>query len=286
MWWRSHSGDGKVPPPPPRPLRDLPDVAFRMHCALKFGRRWMADRSLELEEFRAMWRPFKGFILHLFLLILMNLTCLCRLDRFMFFTHDALEDFYCNNHFPDGPVNQMITFYEVDSVERLWSFMDYLVEAVGEDDPPAITKDNPLVGRVRFRQLRVRAGPCIVARRPEFAARFDKCYSFFDEATNNSWVDEATRAVFVEHASYNANCNEVCHVGVRFELPPGGGVVPFINIRCAPLMQYATMLDYWILGHEILFSISTFMLTANEWLLLLRHRPRFARWIWNTIREV
>ena len=78
--------------------------------------------------------------------------------------------------------------------------------------------------------------------------------------------------MFLEHAVYNANCNEVCHVGARFELPPGGGVVPFINIRCAPLMQYATVLDYWTLGHEILFAVSTVLLTANEMLLLFRHR--------------
>lgn len=78
--------------------------------------------------------------------------------------------------------------------------------------------------------------------------------------------------MFLEHAAYNANCNEMCHVAIRFEMPPGGGAVPFINIRCAPLMQYATVMDYWILGHEILFSVSTFMLTANEALLLLRRR--------------
>lgn len=94
------------------------DVAYRLLCARRALSRWVEDRALEKEEFRVMWEPFKGLVIHLILVLCLNMTCLYRLDWFMFWTHDAVQDVFTNNHFPDdGPVQQMIVYNEVDTVE-------------------------------------------------------------------------------------------------------------------------------------------------------------------------
>ena len=61
--------------------------------------------------------------------------------------------------------------------------MDYIVDTIGASDPPGITPDNLLVGRARFRQVRVRPGPCTASRWEQLAARFSVCYGFYDVAS-------------------------------------------------------------------------------------------------------
>ncbi|XP_026294155.2 polycystic kidney disease 2-like 1 protein [Frankliniella occidentalis] len=339
---------------PRAPVRNMADAAHRLLCAQRVLRRWAEDRTLEHQEFKAMWTPFRGIMTHVFILVCFNLLSMCRIDLFIFYTRDALDDFYLNNHFPEGPVNQMIVFSEVDTVERLWSFVDYLVDSTGEEDPPSVTMHNPLLGNIRLRQVRVRGEPCVVAQWPELDEDYDKCFRFLssenedrepfglgeaggeawvyredeegdpaygylsmyppggywthlprddEEAQelvdtlkvhspprqrqhnhsalgakspspgrqNNSWVDAATRAVFVDLVTYNANLNYLSLTVVFFELPPGGGVVSRLVTRTAPLMQYATQFDAWRLGHELVFLVCSAVLTVGALLRALRH---------------
>lgn len=95
--------------------------------------------------------------------------------------------------------------------------------------------------------------------------------SYLPVVKNNSWIDCATRAVFLEFTTYNPNMNQICYVWMRFEMPAGGGVVPFEDICCSDFIQYATRWDYWRLGHEILFVFCTLYLTVNEiWEIIVR----------------
>lgn len=90
------------------------------------------------------------------------------------------------------------------------------------------------------------------------------CCSRLPARQNNSWLDAATRAVFVEFTTYNPNVNQICYVWLRMEMPPGGGVVPAEDICCAHFNQYATVKDYWRLGNEILFTLCALCMSASE----------------------
>lgn len=87
----------------------------------------------------------------------------------------------------------------------------------------------------------------------------------------------ASRAVIINLLTYNANVNLLCLTMVIFELPPGGGAVPRLEIQCTALMQYATHYDMQRLSYESLFLVCTIALTVYETVFLFKNCSESAR---------
>ena len=65
------------------------------------------------------------------------------------------------------------------------------------------------------------------------------------------WIDHRTRAVITELTVYNPPLNRFALVQAVLELPSSGAVAPYVNLRTAKLIRYATTGDFAILGLEI-----------------------------------
>ena len=65
------------------------------------------------------------------------------------------------------------------------------------------------------------------------------------------WVDHRTRAVITELTVYNPPLNRFVLIQAVLEMPASGAVSPYVNVRTAKLIRYATTGDFAILGLEI-----------------------------------
>ncbi|XP_076315760.1 polycystin-2-like protein 1 [Tachypleus tridentatus] len=78
------------------------------------------------------------------------------------------------------------------------------------------------------------------------------------------WIDQATRAVFLDFTVYNANVNLFCVVRLVFEFPPTGGMIPSWNFETSKLIRYTSTNDFFIAGLEVIFVIFTLYYFVEE----------------------
>ncbi|KAK3907504.1 Polycystin-2 [Frankliniella fusca] len=76
--------------------------------------------------------------------------------------------------------------------------------------------------------------------------------SYYEE---NNWIDEQTRAIFIDFTVYNININLFCVCQILFELPPSGGITPSYLFSTVKLIRYNDEYDHRILACEILFAV-------------------------------
>ncbi|CAM1317953.1 Uncharacterised protein g6856 [Pycnogonum litorale] len=69
----------------------------------------------------------------------------------------------------------------------------------------------------------------------------------------NDWIDERTRAVFVELSVYNAQVNLFATVNVIAEFLPGGGIIRNPKINVFRLQRYHTGFGFFVLFCEVVF---------------------------------
>lgn len=73
------------------------------------------------------------------------------------------------------------------------------------------------------------------------------------------WIDEKTRALFVDAVLLNGDTMLFSHVKVVFELPSFGGVIPTFRSTTSNLYPYIDSLDYMILLFQIIFIVIIFV---------------------------
>ncbi|XP_069133774.1 polycystin-1-like protein 2 [Argopecten irradians] len=76
---------------------------------------------------------------------------------------------------------------------------------------------------------------------------------------NNSWIDEYTRAIFVEAMLYNPDSKLFSHVKVIFELSSYGERSVVFKITTANLYPFQQSFDYVVLGFQVLFILIIFV---------------------------
>lgn len=75
------------------------------------------------------------------------------------------------------------------------------------------------------------------------------------ELWQNRWIDDATRAMFIEFAVYNANANLFSVVTLLVECPESGGVLPYVRIQTFRVYVHEGPFGFYILGCEIIFLL-------------------------------
>ena len=96
---------------------------------------------------------------------------------------------------------------------------------------------------------------------------------------SDRWLDKASRALFVDFSTYNANVHHLATVRLLFEMPASGGIVPSAVLRVQRPLTYKTRDDFVRLGFEIVaFSFMVFsllrMIKRVRERQLKRHRER------------
>ncbi|XP_072169256.1 polycystin-1-like protein 2 [Diadema setosum] len=79
------------------------------------------------------------------------------------------------------------------------------------------------------------------------------------------WLDEHTRALFVEWTAYNANTNLFCVVTFLLETPASGGLLKLPEIQSVRLHRYAANHMLFIVICEVLFVVSLWGLIYREY---------------------
>lgn len=72
---------------------------------------------------------------------------------------------------------------------------------------------------------------------------------------DNTWLDEYTRAIFVEFTVYNANLNLFCIVNVMLETSAVGAFQPRAELHNVRLYQGTGGLQYFVMGSEIIYFL-------------------------------
>lgn len=71
----------------------------------------------------------------------------------------------------------------------------------------------------------------------------------------NNWIDQQTRALFIDFTFYNININLFSVCQVMFELPPSGGVIATYLFSTVKLFRYNDHTDHGVLACEIVFAV-------------------------------
>ncbi|XP_041077005.1 polycystic kidney disease protein 1-like 2 [Polyodon spathula] len=72
---------------------------------------------------------------------------------------------------------------------------------------------------------------------------------------DNTWLDEYTRAIFVEFTVYNANLNLFCIVNVMLETSAVGAFQPRAELHNVRLYQGTGGLQFFVMGSEIIYFL-------------------------------
>jgi len=72
------------------------------------------------------------------------------------------------------------------------------------------------------------------------------------------WLDDQTRALFVDFTTYNGNINKFCTTRLSFETPPYGGVIPTLHYAGVKFFRYSARGDYFVLTFEIVLLMLMF----------------------------
>ncbi|XP_067128967.1 polycystin-2-like [Centruroides vittatus] len=97
----------------------------------------------------------------------------------------------------------------------------------------------------------------------------------------NLWLTRATRAVFLDFTTYNANLNLFCVVKIVFEFPATGGMIPSWSFRTVKLLRYVSASDYIVLGCEIAFCVFIIYYTIEEILEIKKNKCSYFKGFWN-----
>lgn len=95
-----------------------------------------------------------------------------------------------------------------------------------------------------------------------------------------SWLDQYTRAVFVEFCTWNPSTNLFNQVQIAFEFTPYGAVIPNAVIESINLYRYSGSQGIINMVSEILCAVFIIFLTITTIYSMVRHRSELKS-VWN-----
>ncbi|XP_054724298.1 location of vulva defective 1-like [Uloborus diversus] len=119
--------------------------------------------------------------------------------------------------------------------------------------------------------------PLIAKRYEDGAKLIQKMY----ELEKNGWINQDTRAVFIEFGTYNAQVNLFVVVTIVAEFVPGGGIVPYYHIDPIKLLQYHTGSGLLQMICQIGFIIFTIYHSICQFAALYRDGRKYFSQYWN-----
>ena len=97
------------------------------------------------------------------------------------------------------------------------------------------------------------------------------------------WLDDQTRALFVEWTVYNANTNLFCVVTFTLEMPGTGGFYKYPYIQSVRLYRYTANFQMFIMAVEIIFLLYIFYYSYVEVSKYRQQRAEYFHCIWNWV---
>ncbi len=92
------------------------------------------------------------------------------------------------------------------------------------------------------------------------------------------WVDEHTRAVFVEFSLYNANTNLFVHFILLFEYLPSGTFLNSVNINMLSL--YDNVYSRFLYALDIIYMVFIIIFTIREMIKVIRKKKKYFYSLW------
>ncbi|XP_069102137.1 uncharacterized protein [Argopecten irradians] len=87
----------------------------------------------------------------------------------------------------------------------------------------------------------------------------DEANTLGKDLKNNGWLDQKTRAIFIEICLMNRNNRLFTQVQIVFELPSTGGVFMNTKVVSANLYPYTNTFDFIVLGLQLMFVVTIFI---------------------------
>ncbi|CAH8623692.1 unnamed protein product [Schistosoma rodhaini] len=109
----------------------------------------------------------------------------------------------------------------------------------------------------------------------------DETVAILNELFQGRWIDQSTRALFIDFTIYNANINIFIIVKIIFEMPESGGLFGSTVVQPVRLFRYQTVTDYFVLVCEIVYLVFLAYYVIEEILELSVKRWRYFINIWN-----
>ncbi|XP_076348880.1 polycystin-2-like protein 1 isoform X2 [Tachypleus tridentatus] len=103
------------------------------------------------------------------------------------------------------------------------------------------------------------------------------------ELRENLWITRATRAIFLDFTTYNANVNLFCVAKIVFEFPATGGMIPSWSFRTVKLLRYVSVFDYIVLACECIFSFLIIYYVVEEFIEIKDNSCKYFKSIWNLL---
>ena len=105
----------------------------------------------------------------------------------------------------------------------------------------------------------------------------------FDRLESEKWIDEYTRAVFLEFTVYNPSINLFAISTLLSEFRPSGGVVPTYRFEPCTLLPYMSSVLVFQIICEIIYLIFTVFFIIKEFRNLYKQKWKYFLQFWNII---
>ena len=151
------------------------------------------------------------------------------------------------------------------------SFRDSFQNAENREDPWKYYSQIELGSHPFMSQIHTYPGSGYARSLGKTLAEANKTVAYL---RRNLWIDNMTRAVFVEFSTYNNNANFYCIVTLVLEINPDGGGIPYWNVMTTRLDRYTDEFSYFLATCEISFLLLTLYYMWLE--LSLLHREGMA----------
>ncbi|UJR29011.1 hypothetical protein I4U23_010229 [Adineta vaga] len=111
----------------------------------------------------------------------------------------------------------------------------------------------------------------------------EKAAAVLHELRSQNWLDQLTRAIFIDFSLYNANVNLFVSVTLSFEMTSMGSVIQDYQIKIFRLYDHIGGYGMLVYSFELLFIIFTIYSTIHEISLLIKQKRDYFHKFWNII---
>lgn len=112
---------------------------------------------------------------------------------------------------------------------------------------------------------------------------YEKSRAILEELRSQNWLDQLTRAIFIDFSLYNANVNLFVSVTLSFEMTSMGSVIQDYQIKIFRLYDHIGGYGMLVYIFELLFVIFTIYSTIHEVILLGKQTRDYFHKFWNVI---
>ncbi|XP_022084984.1 uncharacterized protein LOC110976208 [Acanthaster planci] len=162
-------------------------------------------------------------------------------------------------------------------------------QPVNETTPPDYDS-SPMLGVWKYRDwLELDSYPAFAHQNSYYGGGFTVEFGtdiladmeMIDYLQQNLWVDQQTRAIFLEYVVYNPVTNtHVVSLNV-LEFPPTGGVFPFIRFQTMTLDHYYGTFAYFVLAAEVIFALLLLFYVVREAAKIKKQKKQYFKDLWN-----